>query len=171
MTSKEELWHERIRWFYLKCWMVSKAKTKIIGKDSIYCQRNYERKYKAFCERQKRRALVLLFHKIFGYKCFKNTSRKYSVWVGYKYFFLLPIRSQTQCWKLGWNKGSLQSFPRPLSSSAVVSRLLHKNKITRGLGNTEKAPQKITCTFNYSTGLPTLQLHMHWNNFWLDCWR
>ena len=80
-------------------------------------------------------------------------------------FFLLPIRSQTQCWKLGWNKGSLQSFPRPLSSSAVVSRLLHKNKITRGLGNTEKAPQKITCTFNYSTGLPTLQLHMHWNNF------
>ena len=28
--------------------MVSKEKTKKIGKDAIYCQRNYERKYKAF---------------------------------------------------------------------------------------------------------------------------
>ena len=36
-------------------------------------------KYKAFCESQTRHALVLFFHKIFGYKCFKNTSRKYSV--------------------------------------------------------------------------------------------
>ena len=63
---------------------------------------------------------------------------------GLQIFFLLPIRSQTQCWKLGWNKGSLQSFHRPLSSSAVVSRLLHKNKITRGLGNSEKAlPRKL----------------------------
>ena len=79
-------------------------------------------------------------------------------------FFITHKISNTML-EIGWNKGSLQSFPRPLSSSAVVSRLLHKNKITRGLGNTEKAPQKITCTFNYSTGLPTLQLHMHWNNF------
>ena len=55
--------------------------------------------------------------------------------------FLLPIRSQTQCWKLGWNKGSLQSFPRPLSSSAVVSRLLHKKKLPEGWGIQKKPPE------------------------------
>ena len=57
--------------------------------------------------------------------------------------FLLPIRSQTQCWKLGWNKGSLQSFPRPLSSSAVVSRLLHKTKLPEGWGIQKKPPRKL----------------------------
>ena len=88
------------------------------------------------------------------------------IWVGDKDFCFCP-RNLKDCCKHGWKKGSLQSLQPPLQ----IQPLMLCTKYTQGLWSVEQAPQKITIGFNYSMGLPTLNLHTHLNNFWLDSWQ
>jgi len=62
---------------------------------------------------------------------------------GLQIFFLVPIRSQTQCWKLGWNKGSFRSFPRPSQARPLWADFCTKTKLPEGWGIQKKPPRKL----------------------------
>ena len=67
--------------------------------------------------------------------------------------------------------GKREAFNPSNPPSLQIWPLMLCTKYTQGLWSVEQAPQKITIGFNYSMGLPTLNLHTHLNNFWLDSWQ